>query len=161
MDWDSKIYIHNLLTKFPWEDNSIDVIYSSHTLEHFSKTDGQNFLSECHRVLKKEGIIRIVVPDLDYFVREYINGEVSAEDFLTSLSVLYITHENPIKNVIGLMIQFPHKCMYNSSSLLKIIQTGGFDASTKMPFDSAIDDICQIEMKGRATNAVIIEGRKR
>ena len=64
LDWNEKIYLHDLTKKFPWTDSSIDIIYSSHTLEHFSKQDGKRFLSECHRVLRENGIIRIVVPDL-------------------------------------------------------------------------------------------------
>ncbi len=35
--WDGKIIIHNLLKPFPWDTESIDVVYSSHTLEHFQR----------------------------------------------------------------------------------------------------------------------------
>jgi len=36
MDWDPRIFIHDLRRPFPWNNESVDVIYSSHTLEHFS-----------------------------------------------------------------------------------------------------------------------------
>ena len=48
LDWNDKIYIHDLTKKFPWNDSTIDVIYSSHTLEHLSKNQGQRFLAECY-----------------------------------------------------------------------------------------------------------------
>jgi predicted SAM-dependent methyltransferase len=57
LDWNEKIFIHDLTKKFPWPDNSAQVIYSSHCLEHFSREDGLNFLCEAHRVLQKDGII--------------------------------------------------------------------------------------------------------
>ena len=89
LEWDENIFIHDLTMKFPWERETVDIIYSSHTLEHFDKEQGEQFLSECYRVLKKNGIIRIVVPDLKGFVEHYLKGEILAEDFIKNLYVLY------------------------------------------------------------------------
>lgn len=74
LDWNEEIYLHDLTTIFPWADSTIDVVYSSHTLEHFTREEGHNFLAECHRVLRENGIIRIVVPDLRHVVVEYLEG---------------------------------------------------------------------------------------
>lgn len=63
---------HNLLEGIPFEDGSADVVYHSHVLEHFNKEDGKIFLKECFRVLKPNGIVRIVVPDLEQIVRQYL-----------------------------------------------------------------------------------------
>ncbi len=65
---------HNLLKGIPFEDNTFDLIYHSHVLEHFSKNDGINFIAECYRVLKPGGIIRVVIPDLEKITREYIKS---------------------------------------------------------------------------------------
>lgn len=62
----------NLLGKLPFADNSFDVVYSSHTLEHFSLRVTERILAECRRVLKPEGIIRTVLPDLENTCREYV-----------------------------------------------------------------------------------------
>lgn len=161
LDWNERIHIHNLTKKFPWADSSIDVVYSSHTLEHFTKEDGRMFLAECHRVLRKNGIIRIVVPDLRYIVDEYIAGRIKADDFVERLDVLYGNSMSALKNRLSPFIQFPHKCMYDSSRLLKILKETGFDASNRAPFDSDIDDIRMVELEGRTENAVIVEGSKR
>lgn len=63
---------HNLLSGIPFKNEEFDVVYHSHVLEHFSKKDGYQFLIDCHRVLKKNGIIRIVVPDLELIIKEYL-----------------------------------------------------------------------------------------
>jgi len=63
-DWHKDIVLHDLTRPFPWPEESVDVVYSSHTLEHPSKEEGLKFLKECHRVLRRGGIIRILVPDL-------------------------------------------------------------------------------------------------
>ncbi len=62
----------NFLQPLPFPNNSIDAIYSSHALEHFSQQTGENLLRECFRVLKPHGILRIVVPDLEQTCREYL-----------------------------------------------------------------------------------------
>lgn len=66
------VLAHNLLKGVPFENESFSVVYHSHVLEHFSKSDGHSFLDECYRVLKKEGIIRVVIPDLEKIVRNYL-----------------------------------------------------------------------------------------
>ncbi len=63
---------YDLLKGIPFEDNSFDVVYHSHLLEHFSKSYAPFFIKECFRVLKPGGIIRVVVPDLEGIVREYL-----------------------------------------------------------------------------------------
>jgi predicted SAM-dependent methyltransferase len=57
----------------PLEENSCDAVYHAHVLEHLSKDQGRRFLSECFRVLKPGGLLRVVVPDLEGIVRNYVD----------------------------------------------------------------------------------------
>ncbi|MEN9233089.1 MAG: methyltransferase domain-containing protein [Gloeomargarita sp. DG02_4_bins_56] len=63
----------DLREKLPFPDNSFALIYHSHVLEHLTCADAEKFLCECQRVLKPGGILRIVVPDLENIIREYIH----------------------------------------------------------------------------------------
>jgi len=63
----------DLRKKLPFHENYFDLVYHSHVLEHFTCTDAKNLLDECYRILKPGGIIRIVVPDLENIVREYLH----------------------------------------------------------------------------------------
>lgn len=45
---------------FPFEDNSVDLIYSRHTFEHLTNFD--HIFKEMYRVLKDKGMIHIIVP---------------------------------------------------------------------------------------------------
>lgn len=67
------VIAHNLYESLPLDDASVDVVYSSHVLEHFPKRYAVHFLRECFRVLKKDGVLRIVVPDLEQIVRNYLH----------------------------------------------------------------------------------------
>lgn len=68
-----KVIAYDLHNPLPYENESMDVVYSSHVLEHFSKSHVPEFLSECFRILKKGGILRIAVPDLEQLARNYIH----------------------------------------------------------------------------------------
>ena len=162
LDWDEGIHVHDLTKTFPWEDASVEVIYSSHMLEHLSREDGQRFLEQCHRVLRVDGIIRLVVPDLRYRVGEYIEGRVPADEFVQALGVLHEGSGGRLKRRLSPFVEFPHthKCMYDSSRLLEVLREIGFQASARDAFDSDIDDIASVELKGRTKHAVIVEGRK-
>jgi predicted SAM-dependent methyltransferase len=61
----------NLLKGVPFPDEKFEVVYHSQVLEHLPKEKAFDFLKECHRVLKINGIIRVVVPDLENIIDEY------------------------------------------------------------------------------------------
>ncbi|MGK7940288.1 MAG: glycosyltransferase [Crocosphaera sp.] len=68
------VMAHDLRQGIPFEDASFDVVYHSHVLEHFSRPEAERFLEECHRVLRPQGIIRVVVPDLEQIAKLYIKA---------------------------------------------------------------------------------------
>jgi SAM-dependent methyltransferase len=160
MDWDSRIILHDLTKRFPWKDDSVDIIYSSHTLEHFSAKEGRLFISECFRVLKVGGIIRLLVPDLSHIVLEYTKGRLRADEFLEELGVILGSGRTGIAKRLAPFIDFPHKCMYDETTLIECLREIGFDAMLMEPFESAIGDIEKIEQRGRTEHAVIVEAHK-
>tara|TARA_B110000027_G_C16070107_1_gene278618 strand:- start:678 stop:1220 length:543 start_codon:yes stop_codon:yes gene_type:complete len=52
-------------------DNTVDYIYCSHALEYKDYDDVENVLKEWKRVLKKNGLVRIAVPDFDELIKLY------------------------------------------------------------------------------------------
>jgi len=55
-----------------FDDNSVDLIYSCHVLEHFGRQQIEHVLKEWHRVLKVGGILRLAVPDFEKLVEVYL-----------------------------------------------------------------------------------------
>ena len=56
----------------PLAPGSVDAVYLSHVLEHLSRSDAKAVLQDALRVLRKGGVIRVVVPDLELQCREYL-----------------------------------------------------------------------------------------
>jgi SAM-dependent methyltransferase len=77
---------HDLTKGLPFDGNSFDVCYSSHVLEHLRKEEASFFIKEQKRVLKRDGIIRVVVPDLEVICRNYLK-------YLDELVSGDLTHE--------------------------------------------------------------------
>lgn len=65
---------HDLRKPIPFADETFELVYHSHVLEHFPRNQAQRFLRECHRVLKPRGVIRVAVPDLERIARFYLEA---------------------------------------------------------------------------------------
>lgn len=79
-DWINIDFLGDRNAVFPWDlrlalplpNVCCDAVYSSHAIEHFDRTGARRFLTECHRVLKTGGILRLVTPDLEGIARSYL-----------------------------------------------------------------------------------------
>ena len=76
----SRVLGHNILKGLPFEKETFDVAYSSHFLEHLTEQQSLYILREAHRVLRKNGIIRIVVPDLANICQEYLRALAEVDE---------------------------------------------------------------------------------
>ena len=76
----------NLLERLPMEDGSVELVYSSHFLEHVPRAAVPALLQECSRILAPGGWLRLVLPDLENMCREYLfrreHGEHEMADFV-------------------------------------------------------------------------------
>ena len=70
---------HDLTKGVPFANNTFKLVYHSHLLEHFPKTQAESFIRECYRVLKPQGVLRIVVPDLEQIARIYLTAVEKAD----------------------------------------------------------------------------------
>ena len=161
LTWDRRIFIHDLRRPFPWRDGAADVAYSSHLLEHLTRSEGRLFLEECRRVLKPGGLLRIVVPDLAAIVVRYASGRLPAERFVDELG---LPHRNGngrgLRRRLAGCINYPHACMYDGPALLRVTGDVGFRASARRYLESDIPGIEDVETEERTRGAVVIEGRR-
>lgn len=56
----------------PFDDDSADLVYFAHALEHFRyKSEAKPILMEVRRVLRPGGRMRLIVPDMEVYLRSY------------------------------------------------------------------------------------------
>lgn len=68
------VQAHDVRRGLPYADRMFDACYCSHMLEHISKAEARVIVGDVYRVLKKGGIARFVVPDLEQIVRLYMRS---------------------------------------------------------------------------------------
>jgi len=60
----------------PFKDDSASIVFTSHTLEHILPHHLDFVLKNIYRVLKKGGVVRILVPDIERAVKAYSNKDI-------------------------------------------------------------------------------------
>ena len=115
---------HDMSTLPMFEDDSADLIYSSHTIEYFDREEVIKVLTEWRRVLKNGGILRIAVPDFSALVEIY--NKYKKLDLI--LGPLYGK-----MGVQGDTKQIYHRTVYDFPSLKKVLQEAGFKEAR--PYD--------------------------
>ena len=64
-------YVHDIATLPMFEDNSFDLVYSSHALAYFDRFDAVGVLTEWRRVLVAGGTLRLAVPNFEALLIAY------------------------------------------------------------------------------------------
>lgn len=65
----------------PVEDQTFDMVFSSHVLEHFSWTVSDKVLREWSRVLKVGGELRLVLPNIRYVAKRLLEDQIHPYDY--------------------------------------------------------------------------------
>jgi predicted SAM-dependent methyltransferase len=65
----TRIVALNATERFPIPADCFDFIFIEHMIEHIGFDDGLNMLSECHRILKPDGVLRVVTPSLGFLLK--------------------------------------------------------------------------------------------
>lgn len=134
-----KLDVFNALSTIP--DNSVSFITSEQFFEHFSRQDGYKLMTECHRVLKPGGVMRIQVPDLYITVKLYLD-EVPLAPWKNVQYPHRIRHIESTNDPYGKLIPgeeyLPsmmlnngfhmdgHKYLYDNQTLVQSLKLSGF-----------------------------------
>lgn len=135
----------DLTKKLPLPDNSVDFIYSEHVFEHLEYVEGQKLLKECYRILKPNGVIRTVMPDLDFFVeginkekigvdfesyQDFINTKITSFGNLTNLPANMNTILNFACHCCGCGGR--HKYLYQDKTFINLLSQCGFNQAKRV-----------------------------
>jgi len=109
------LYSHDV-SKLPFGDNSVDIIYASHVLEYFDRDEVIEILKEWRRTLKINGTLRLAVPDFRKMMFLYLRKDYPIENFLGPI----YGKMKMIRNTIY------HKTAYDYESLFFLLKNNGF-----------------------------------
>lgn len=140
----------------PFDDSSVDFIYSEHVLEHLTFEEGEKILREFYRCLKIGGVLRIAMPDLDYIIRKY-NADWKNQGWLSWPEYEFIKTRGQMINIS--FRWWGHKYLYNEEDLRNQLIKAGF--RKKMRYNrnkSNFTELCNLET--RKDSKLIMEAKK-
>lgn len=78
------------LRLLPFDSESFDIVFSSHVLEHFGRNEFDDVFTEWLRVLKKDGELRLVLPNIKWAAERIVKDQIDND----VLNVLYGQQSN-------------------------------------------------------------------
>ncbi|MFA4941294.1 MAG: methyltransferase domain-containing protein [Patescibacteria group bacterium] len=125
----------------PLQNNYADLVYSKATLEHLTYNELLNCLLESRRILKRGGIVRMVVPNFDKAIDDYLNKRYKPELKNIIFPNEKISNEDYVETFIGRMLYFDHRYLHNFYTLKKALEKTGFSEIRECkPGDSKIEE---------------------
>ena len=119
------------------EDQSVELIYACHLLEHFGRKEVSRVLEEWYRVLIPGGVLRIAVPDFGAVAELYVEGKLVGG----------------IHDIMGLIVGGQkdeydyHKIIFDEQSLTQQLLAAGFTSVRRWDWHETehadIDDFSQ------------------
>ena len=148
-------------TKIPLLDNSVITLYSSHMFEHLSRDGGVRFLQEVKRVLVSDGVVRIVIPDLEKAISRY-NKEKNADEFMESILVSAPPISSLIDKVHLIFSGYRHhQWMFDGDSLAKLMKSQGFrNVTIQISGNTLIENPGNLNLFEREKESVVVEAKK-
>jgi predicted SAM-dependent methyltransferase len=156
----------------PFRSASISGIFTEHCVEHLSLFESDfglrgpcaKLFVECHRVMRPEAIIRIVVPDAQLYLETYFDrvhgdttklfpNEAAKSDWLPILHVNRVFYD-------GRGSPSGHCTMFDFDLISQLLKDSGFRNVKRKDFQSGDDPVLLIDTPGREIESLYVEATR-
>lgn len=162
-----KVLYGDIIKGLPLKDDQLDGIYCSHVLEHLALEDLRIALRNTYRVLKPGGVFRLVLPDLEYCAKRYLD-ELAAGDSAAAMN--FIEHHTMLgivsrpRGFSGMLRSFMgnshHLWLWDYPSLSAELAAQGFRNIRRCQYHDGPEAFQAVEDLGRFINCLAIESYK-
>jgi predicted SAM-dependent methyltransferase len=122
-------YLVDFGRPLPLPSESFDGVFCEHVIEHFSLEDGERIAREIHRVLRRGGCFRIIVPDAELALQRYFD----APDEMVAWRGTGA--ETPME-IVNLYFRqrYEHQFLYDWATIERMLCRAGFAAVCRSTF---------------------------
>ena len=132
----------DLRRRWPLASGTARFIFSEHVFEHFNYPDDiKHILAECNRVLQKDGVIRVIVPDAELYLRAYCDP---TNDFLRNArsdTNLRMEAVNSVFRENGF-----HKYAYDFETMKELLELAGFRNVRRSDFRNSVHGELNVDL---------------
>lgn len=150
--------------RFPLEDESVKFIYCSHVLEHFERWEAAKILTECWRVLERDGVIRVVVPDIEKMFDLYHQTKTRPGQMFCRLWWGYDKDKIPANFLQVFSRRFirDHQWHYDKQELNLMLRKAGFIKINWVGFGKgSLPDIEKLDLESHENHSLYAEAFKK
>lgn len=163
LEWlkSNEVFFLDATKRLPFLSSTVDNIYTSHMIEHLSRSGLVYFLKKAHRILKDGAVLRIVAPDLRLHIKSYLISN-DADRFMEKIGVSD-GEFNSMRNRIKLLILGfrDHQWMYDTKSISILLKKAGFkNIKILNPGKTFIKDPTGINLFERESESLYMEAIK-
>jgi predicted SAM-dependent methyltransferase len=155
----------------PFDDASVAIIFAEHVFEHLDRPrSSMRFLGECFRCLKPGGVLRLIVPDAEMYLRSYASNSWDAlvkNRPLERLGEGYRdcwlgeTYQTKMELVNAVFRQgSEHKFAYDAETLMLDLGNAGFGSITRQEFGRSTSEDALLDSPERASESLYVEAIK-
>jgi predicted SAM-dependent methyltransferase len=117
LNWD-------LREKLPFDDESVDFIYSEHFFEHLTPEEGKKTIKDLMDLVKPGGVMRIAMPDLEVVVNTYLNVPLDKDPVIAAHKMDFIKTRAEWMNMT--FSWWGHKWIYDYEELQRRLEEIGY-----------------------------------
>ena len=160
----SNVKFGNIVKGLPIQNESAKLVYASHILEHLPLEDFRIALRNTYKILTKGGVFRLVVPDLEWCIKEYHTNPPETRSY-TFMKDAHLGLEKRERGLIGMLRniigQSTHLWMWDYNSIKTELENAGFKDIRRAYFnDSSEVAFSAVEDEGRFINCLAVECSK-
>lgn len=119
----------------PFEDETLDAIFTEHVIEHVSFADAVFFFREAHRVLKPGGSLRTVFPSTEMggadaaYVESSLRGRFPDEERALATLGLDLTADPDVFLRQSMYTMHGHRFIWSPQLMVQVLRRVGFSAT--------------------------------
>jgi predicted SAM-dependent methyltransferase len=160
--------LYDCRKSLPFPDGSVRGIFCEHFFEHIDYTEeAPHFLSECNRVLKKDGVLRLILPDAGRYLRAYCKGGWEEFERIRPLGPerrdihCDCKYNTPMELINVVFRQgHEHKFAYDFETLRFLLCRYGFSEVEQQEYGrSLMSELC-LDQAIRASESIYVDAKK-
>ncbi len=143
----------------PFEDAYVSGIFTEHMLEHIPFESELALLRECRRILRPGGVVRIVVPDGELYLSEYMkhhSGLQSSMPYADETKRKF-GFDTPIVSVNRLFREHGHQFIWDHETLRAALFNAGFERVERRAFQESADPKLLRDSENRRSKSLYVE----
>lgn len=154
----------NLRWGLPFATASVSFVYAAHVLEHFYRDEACALLAEIRRILRPDGVVRLVVPDVGACMKAYAANDGAFFEYWAAFWPWAVKYNSKLEYFLAYAGAnsraaniTSHKYGYDFETLTGLLRTAGFNKIESCAYSLSRHEDLQIDAKASAPSFAIGE----